>query len=226
MTFNAPSFFVGVGTVVILLAFGFGGGVLVSGIVSDTAPREPSRVERRAAATEPAPPTITTKPVAVAPAPTGLQAPAPNANPSPKPVESTNAPVAPPQNPAPAQQPAQPGTPAQPVTPAADTAPPPLRPQQPVALVNPAPDQVQDRGAAITQQAKRLAEERKNAERRKNAEGARQRETRQVQRRAPAGSSAEDDADNDVRGARPSFMLRERREFGGPPLFRFFSNED
>jgi hypothetical protein len=218
MTFNAPSFFVGVGTVLVLLIFGFGGGVLVSGIVSDTAPREPSRVERRAAAPEAAPPATTTKPVAVAPAPTDLQASTPNSDPSPKPGESANAPVEPPQDPAFAQQPAQP------VTPAAETVTPPLGPQQPVALVN--PDQAQDRGTAITQQAKQLADKRKNAERRKKAERPRQRETRQVQQRAPAGPSAEVDADGDVRGARPFFMPRERHEFGGRPLFRFFSNED
>jgi hypothetical protein len=216
MTFNAPSFFVGVGTVVVLLAFGFGGGVLVSGILSDNGPREPSRVERRAAATEAAPPTITTKPVPVTPAPADLQASTPKPDPAPKPSES--APAAQPQSPAPAQQQAPP------VTPAADAGPPPLGAQQPVALVN--PDQAQDRGDAITQQAKRLAEERRNAERRKKAERPRQRETRQIQRRAPAGSSAEDDADSDVRGDRRFFILRERREFGGPSLFRFFDQQD
>ena len=49
MTLNAPSFFAGVGTVVVLLAGGFGGGVLMSGIISGDTPRAPNKVERRVA---------------------------------------------------------------------------------------------------------------------------------------------------------------------------------
>src|SRR5437016_10531456 len=49
MTFNAPSFFVGVGSVLGILAVGFGGGVLMSGVISDKGPREPSKIERHAA---------------------------------------------------------------------------------------------------------------------------------------------------------------------------------
>ena len=67
MTFNAASFFAGIGTVMFLLAAGFGGGILMSGMLTDNTPREPSKIERRAAET--APPAVTTKPVAVAPAP-------------------------------------------------------------------------------------------------------------------------------------------------------------
>ena len=197
----------------ILLAFGFGGGVLVSGIVSETVPREPNKVERRAAAPEAAPPTIAAKPVPVVPAPTEPQASTPAPASSAKPNEIANAP----QPPAPAQQ--------QAVTPAADAATPPLGPQQPVALVN--PDQSGDLGDLITQQARQLADERRNAEPRKKAENPRQRETRRAQqRRAPTGSSADDDASSDVRGERRYFMLRERRDFGGPPLLRLFGNED
>ena len=49
MTLNAPSFFAGIGTVVALLTLGFGGGVLISDVISDKTPREPSKVEKRAA---------------------------------------------------------------------------------------------------------------------------------------------------------------------------------
>ena len=49
MTFNAPSFFVGVGTVLGLLVVGFGGGVLMSSVFFDKGAREPNKIERRAA---------------------------------------------------------------------------------------------------------------------------------------------------------------------------------
>ena len=48
MTLNVPSFFAGIGTVVVLLTLGFGGGVLMSGVISDK-PREPGKVEKWAA---------------------------------------------------------------------------------------------------------------------------------------------------------------------------------
>ena len=44
MTLNVPSFFAGIGTVVVLLMLGFGGGVMMSGVINDK-PREPGKVE-------------------------------------------------------------------------------------------------------------------------------------------------------------------------------------
>src|SRR3954451_15616005 len=61
MTLNAPSFFAGVGTVLGLLIVGFGGGVLMSGVVSDNTPREPNKIEKRAAEIA-KPPAVETKP--------------------------------------------------------------------------------------------------------------------------------------------------------------------
>ena len=51
MTLNVPSFFAGIGTVVVLLTLGFGGGVLMSGVIGDK-PREPGKVEKWAAEAE------------------------------------------------------------------------------------------------------------------------------------------------------------------------------
>ena len=48
MTLNVPSFFAGIGTVVLLLTLGFGGGVMMSGMINDK-PREPGKVEKWAA---------------------------------------------------------------------------------------------------------------------------------------------------------------------------------
>ena len=46
-TFNVPSFFAGVATVLAILVVGFGSGVMMSGVLSDTA-RKPSKIERQA----------------------------------------------------------------------------------------------------------------------------------------------------------------------------------
>ena len=47
-TFNVPSFFAGVATVLAILIVGFGGGVMMSGVLSDTS-RKPNKIERQAA---------------------------------------------------------------------------------------------------------------------------------------------------------------------------------
>src|SRR2546429_372260 len=62
MTFNAPSFFAGVGTVVVLLVAGFGGGVLMSTMMTGDGSREPNKIERRAAESA-KPPTVASDPV-------------------------------------------------------------------------------------------------------------------------------------------------------------------
>ena len=73
MTFNVPSFFAGVGTVLLTLIVGFGGGVLMTGMFTDR-PREPNKLERRATeeirpAPEAKPPTIVAGPVIATPVP-------------------------------------------------------------------------------------------------------------------------------------------------------------
>jgi len=221
MTFNAPSFFAGVGTVLVLLGAGFGGGVLMSGVLSDSTPREPNRVERRAAET--APPVITTKPVPVAPAP-DVQMATPSPSSEPQPGGTANASVV--RTEAQTQPQAAPAQPPVPV-PSAAAPTPALGPQQPVALIN--PNQAEEERSAAqakAQEAKRLAAEKRKAERRKQtAERRRQEQTREAEQRAPAGRSSPEDAADDVRIERPFFMRRER-DFGGPPIFRFFGNED
>ena len=92
MTFNVPSFFVGVGTVLLTLTVGFGGGVLMTGVFSDRT-REPNKLERRATE-EIKPPAIVAGPVIAAPSPQ------PAAEPQPAPV-----PVAEPAVPAPPAEP-------------------------------------------------------------------------------------------------------------------------
>src|SRR5947199_9711271 len=88
MMLNAPSFFAGIATVLGLLVVGFGGGVMMSGVISDNTPREPSKVEKRAAeaakppVTEPKPAT----PVVVPPAPQPTPPPAQLAEPAPAPA--------------------------------------------------------------------------------------------------------------------------------------------
>src|SRR5437763_3746676 len=64
MTFNAPSFFAGIGTVVVLLVAGFGGGVLMSTMMTGDSSREPNKIERRAAESA-KPPTVASDPVPV-----------------------------------------------------------------------------------------------------------------------------------------------------------------
>ena len=105
MTLNVPSFFAGIATVVVLLTLGFGGGVMMSGALSDK-PREPSKVEKWAAEAQKPPatetqkaPVITATPVPVAPAPAPVAA---------TPAASTpaNEQPAPPPSPEPAPQPA------------------------------------------------------------------------------------------------------------------------
>ena len=78
MALNVPSFFAGIGTVLALLILGFGGGVLMSGVISDS-PRERGKVEKWAAEAQkapvvaatpvPAPPPVTSATPVPVPAP-------------------------------------------------------------------------------------------------------------------------------------------------------------
>src|SRR5436853_7802019 len=109
MMLNAPSFFAGIAPVLGLLVVGFGGGVMMSGVISDNTPREPSKVEKRAAeAAKPPAGEVkpATAPVVVAPQPQPAPPPAQVAEPAPapqpvqtpaaQPVQQAAAPPAPP----------------------------------------------------------------------------------------------------------------------------------
>ena len=61
MTFNIPSFFVGIAATLGILTVGFGGGVMMSGVLSDGT-HQPNRVERQAARETPAKESKETKP--------------------------------------------------------------------------------------------------------------------------------------------------------------------
>ena len=72
-TFNVPSFFAGVATVLALLVVGFGGGVMMSGVLSDTS-HKPSKIERQAAKdTEAKPASTPLIPTPVVPAATATE---------------------------------------------------------------------------------------------------------------------------------------------------------
>jgi len=238
MTLNVPSFFAGIGTVVVLLTLGFGGGVMMSGVISDK-PREPAKVEKWAAearkspaAETEKPPVVTATPVPVAPAP----APAP-VTPTPVAAASSAQPVAK-EEPAPqaaAQpvsqlQPAQVSTVSPPSPAPSDAAPTPPKAspalqERPVALTNPAPPAPLARERL--QKAKReAAEKRKAQERKQAADRRRQRidnaETRVTERRP----QREIDDDDDDRAPLPFFRGREREDFRPRPLFRLFGDQD
>jgi hypothetical protein len=69
MTFSTSSFFAGVGTVLVAVGVGFGGGLLLSGSMFGSAPREPNKLERRAAEQAQPEVRITSTPVVVPKAP-------------------------------------------------------------------------------------------------------------------------------------------------------------
>ena len=240
MTFNAPSFFAGVGTVLACLVVGFGGGILISGVLTDGT-REPNKIERRAAAeTKPSTsPVVVASPAPVAPAQTQAQeaaAPVPaaqSAEPakSPEPVQ----PQAEPQSPA--QPLPRPQVPPPPPPQIADQTPP-LGAERAVSLVQPV-GQEQARERAREQARVPPAEvlprrleagleaERRKAERRKLK--AERRLEQQMRKEKEIRAAAErsrrleaDDDDDDARDERPLFTQRDR--LFEPPPFRFFGN--
>lgn len=194
MTLNTPSFFAGIGTVLALLLVGFGGGVMMSGVVSDKAPREPNKIEKRAAETA-KPPVLETKPAAAvaAPAPPSPQATEPAPAPvqqvqtqrAPMPVQQVQSqpasePVQPPPAPPVRRVDLPPPPAAQPQPPAANLPPEPqptapsrmtirqvpLGPEHPVALTSPA----HDPAAAAKREARRKAQEARKLEQKRKRE--------------------------------------------------------
>ena len=246
MTFNVPSFFAGVGTVLLTLIVGFGGGVLMTGTFTDR-PREPNKLERRATEEirpEAKPPTIVAAPVTAAPAPVAeqpvpaAQTPAKPAEPPAEPPKATEPPKAQPAEPKPVRQaepqpapaPAPPAPPSIQTAQTADQQPaaqPKLGPQRPVALVQPGNDeQARDARDASRKEAKARAEKRKAERRKQIAEQRMQQRMRQEQQKAVAerlrrDTPDEDDEDSDQR---PIFTQRDRGP--EPPPFRLFSFGD
>ena len=254
MTLNFPSFFAGIGTVLALLTLGFGGGVLVSGVISDS-PREPGKVEKWAAEAQkapaaakpvpaPAPPVVSAAPVPAAP-------PAASATLVPPPAasaistqsdartaaEQASVPSAPPgqQQPIPVSSQAS----SQPSLPSATAAQasPQIGQERPVALVNPAAQPaVAPPGAALGPQPKservRRAESRKekrDAQRRKQlVERRRQLQFDDVpETRATVRRLPPQELDDDDgrRAEFPFFRGRERDDFRRPS-FRLFGGDD
>ena len=210
MKLNVPSFFAGIGTVVVLLALGFGGGVLMSGVISDK-PRGPGKVEKWAAETK-----ETTKAPAVAAVPVPVSPPAASAEPAQPPAREENAPAPQASIQAAAPPPQQTSPAALPAPPAPAQAAPPLGQEQPVALTNPGPAQ-----------AKLPKPRRENAnrtERRQFTE--RRRPQRFEEETVPDRRARIQEFDDDDEPAPPPFYRgREREEFRRP-MFRLFGGDD
>ncbi|TMI99505.1 MAG: hypothetical protein E6G97_21530 [Alphaproteobacteria bacterium] len=249
MTLNAPSFFAGIGTVLGLLVVGFGGGVMMSGVISDKTPREPNRIEKRAAETAKAP-VIETKPAtaAVPPAPPVVPPAPPAADPTPTPqIQQAGSPApAPtqPTEPQPAPQvrhvalPPPPAAQVQEVKPEPEPAAPsrmsvrqvPLGPEHPVALPIPAHDAAAAKHEARkrAQEAQKLEKKRQQQERKLAEQRRRQsiKEAQDVKAAAERSRPQAVDDDDDDRDERPTFFRREREAPFGRPFFRMFGDND
>jgi hypothetical protein len=226
VTFNVPSFFVGVGTVLLTLVVGFGGGVLMTGAFTDR-PREQNKVERRVnedAKPAPAPvivasPVPAAAPVQAAPAhPAPLQAAPPARSAAPAAAQPAERPQAPAEPPKPVQQAEPRVAPASPPQQAADqTA---LGPQRPVSLTQPQePARAAQDASRKAQEAKARAERRKAERRKQIAEQRMRRQQQQAVQERPHRDASADDDDED-RAERPIFSQRERGI--EPPPFRLF----
>jgi len=176
----------------------------------DKGPREPSKMERRAAEAVTPPPVI-----AASPAPVPSVQPV---SPDTKPAEPIAAAAQTKMIAEPAVPPAPPPQAAPPVQPTvtADNASK-LGLQQPVALQNP----TQEPHAQLNRrEVKRLAAEKRKAERRQLAEQRREQRVREAEQRAAAQQVRRIELEDDEREERPFFMWRERGGmFGGRRLF-------
>jgi hypothetical protein len=217
---TTTAFFAGVGTVVIAIAAGLGGGMVIANIVSPHQPKpavETAKLERRSAdpiATSNAP----AEPVSYLAA---IQAAATN------PVVVSPAPQAPPQQTGPAPQtnitqaaaaPSEPERAASPSAQPAVTAQPPTQPAARLSSASSDDAQVKARDAEPRRDTRR-AEERRKAERRQQwAERRRIREPRDDELRDVERSVREDTERSPVLAAEPVSV--------GTPRIRLFGNED
>jgi hypothetical protein len=217
MTFNIPSFFAGIAATLGILTVGFGGGVMMSGVLSDGA-RQPNRIERQAAREPAAKETKEIKPttapvVVTVPAPAApAEAQAAAAVSAPEPVVS---PTIPPQTEPPSVQPA----------PAQQTAAqaPALGPQRPVSLAQPVEESRPSQNLSRREEARRKAQQwreeraqRREERRKQMAERRRQEETRRAERIVEQNSRPDADEDDDEQP-----VVRQPGFLGGPfGLFR------
>lgn len=230
-TFNVPSFFAGVATVLALLTVGFGGGVMMSGVFSDSS-RQPNKIERQATRetkeSKPAnapvmaavPAAASTAPVQTAPAPTQAANPPPASSgtqqaPDPQPTPQVQAA---PQSEVPPSQ-AQQST---------AQIPPSLGPEKPVALAQPTrgeqfdPSQLSRREQARYWRHQRRAEraQRREEHRKQFADRRQQEQVRREEMKTRSGrlrpQDADDDRDDDDR---PTVVAPRERGFDAPPLF-------
>ena len=221
MNFNVPSFAVGAGAALAVMMVGFGGGVLVSGALTD-GPRAPNKIERQAAKesneTKPAHVPVPVPPAAAAPTQAAV-APPPAAPPNPAPAESSPQPAVqaqpapPPAQPAPVPQASSPQT--------AQTES--LGPQKPVALVQPSGEEQLRPGLSRREEARLRAQQRREerAQRREErrqliAERRHQEQMRRAEMRS-AERLRRQEADDDE----PPVMTRRERPFD-LPFFRMF----
>ena len=234
MALDVRSFFIGIATVFGILAAGFGGGVLMGGVISGNDPQGPNKRERQQAAqqvpkaTKPeTPPVVAATPLAPA---TAQATPVPDLAPSPR-VISPAQPVtvsqdsAPPQaSPEPQPQPAAPLPQPQPAPQPRMTADAPaLGPEKPVALVQPGDQQLIPPERLSRREERRLREQQRREERRAQRAERRlqeqmRREERQIEQ-AKRLRERDDDEDDEVE-ERP--VVRRHHGLFDLPFFRPF----
>jgi outer membrane biosynthesis protein TonB len=233
MTLDIRSFTIGVAGVLGLLLVGFGGGVMMGGVISGD-PKTPSKVERQAAkdlAKEAKPASVAaipTVPTVVAAPPVPAQAeaaPVPSLSPAVPPPAGTQAVPQPDSQPAAQAQPAPPQPAVQPEPrQQAQTVPQPrsLGPQRPVALMQPQFDPTQ---LSRREQARLRAQQRREERAQRREEWRQQMAERRVQQmRRQGGRPGREEVDDDEIDERPVArqegpLVRQEGPFG---LFRLF----
>jgi hypothetical protein len=234
MTFDTRSFFVGIATVLGILLVGFGGGVMMGGVISGDS-KAPNKIER-VATKEPKPTEI--KEAKPAPVPTVVAAPA-QASPAAEPAPQSPPVVAAP--PLPASAPAQVATlprpepqsqPALPAPQAQTVEPPAMGQEKQVSLAQPdeplrpnlsrrdearpkAQQRREERVLRREETRKQREEWRKRMVERRQQEQLRREEVRAVERSRPQEADDDDDVDE-----RPIITRRERPF--DLPFFRIF----
>jgi hypothetical protein len=252
MTLDTRSFFVGAAGVLGILLVGFGGGVLMSGVISDGAPRQPNKIERQAVketrplafeATKSVNPPETASPVPdVAPTaiPSPLPKPAPQLVVQAQPVPQAAPPPKPESQPVrqaqPAPQPApQSNLDPQPVMQAQPAPQPPRTPrrsqvrahtlgaEKPVALTQPGLEE-RPSGDLSRREAERLKAKQRREERRKQmADRRREEQMRREEFTSAVQRSRPQQADADDDDNAPIVTRREQPV--GLPFFRMFESQ-
>jgi len=233
MTLDVRSFAIGAAAVFGILAVGFGGGVVMSNVLSDST-RQPSKIERQARKDTAPVPVAEAKPAAspvvvAAPAPTAVP---PPPKPEPQPVMQAEPVPAPPPKPEP--QPVRQAEPAPqpnenapqvppPVTATAQT--PALGPQRPVSLMHPSAEESRSSHSLTSREQARLRAQQRRAERelrreerrKQVAERRKQEQLRREEMRSKAPPQQREVGDDDDE----PIVVRRERPFDFP-FFRLF----